>query len=345
MTINSLSPSNAKLINTEWINKILGFDHVTKKVDPNKGLGTKDVLKVLKAAKLTAVWHNFFNDPNSDYAEYIYQYMEGGSPALLVFTTNYPEMHVVPVIGHTLNSDIWHAEAELAYTRSPLNYRSASAWVDHFVINDDNFGMYLCLPVDSLRNPLPVKDDKQFRAYFVVSIVSIDAITPAREAEWAATEILKGITYLLRQSGAMLNIWIERLSDLSTPFVARTLLLNKAEYRNHLRSEKDFSGKTYSQNEITKITKDLPDNFFLTEITLPDLYTANKTKIVDILYSCDKKASSETSEIKKRWLLARMPEVCYFNPIVYSDKVALSLPVKSHFPLFRKNKDKKIPEW
>ena len=59
--------------------------------------------------------------------------------------------HVVPIIGHTLNTDSWQPEADIQYKRKvDLHFRSVSAWVDNFIIHDDNFGMYLCYPTSKL---------------------------------------------------------------------------------------------------------------------------------------------------------------------------------------------------
>jgi hypothetical protein len=270
--------------------------------------------------------------------------MEGGASSLLIFTTkNQSSMHVVPVLGHTLNTDIWHAEAELAYKkRNSLNYRPASEWVDHFIINDDNFGMYLCLPVDSLKKSTPFNTDPEFRAYAAIIIVPVKLETPAIEAELAGVNSIRNLLIGMKNHYTQDDIWLERLTDPLTPIVARTLLLTKDDYEQHLRMEKDFSRGTFSENEIIRIIEGLPDYFFLTEITLPDLYSANKTKIIDFLYCCDKPPTIDVREHFKRWLLIRLPGACIKNA---KTNRLVELSVKSHFPLFRKENDSNVPEW
>ena len=252
-------------------------------------------------------------------------------------------MHVVPVLGHTLNTDIWHAEAELAYkNRNSLNYRPASEWVDHFIINDDNFGMYLCLPVDSLKKTTDFNEDPEFRAYAAIIIVPVQLKTPAIEAELAGVNSIRNLLTAMKDNYTQDDIWLERLTDPLAPIVARTLLLTKSDYEQHLRIEKDFSGVAFPDDEISGIIDSLPDYFFLTEITLPDLYSANKTKVIDFLYCCDKPPTIDNREHYKRWILIRMPGACIKNRKTNN---LIELTVKSHFPLFRKEKDSHIPEW
>lgn len=344
MTINNNSPSTSRLISTEWINKTLNIDHNSRRVGSGQGLITEEVIAVLQKAKLKITWLNFKSNPDSDYADYIYRYMEGGAPSLLIFTTkNEHNLHVVPVIGHTLNSDIWHAEAELAYKkRNDLNYRPASEWVDHFIISDDNFGMYLCLPVNSLKKTTDFVGDPEFRAYTAIIVVPIDLKTPAIEAELTSVTLIRTLLASMKNTNTKLDNWLERLTDPSVPIVARTLLITKDNYEQHLRIEKDFSRKSFSEDEIKGILDGLPNNFFLTEITLPDLYTANKSKILDVLYICDKPPTVDQRELYKRWLLVRIPGACVKNR---KDNKLVELTVNNHYPLFRKEKNLSIPEW
>lgn len=350
MLINNMDRKRRK-VTTEWINKNLGIDHINRKVGGNTGLSSEEVIQVLKAAGLKAAWHDFFERPDVDYAEYLYHFVEGGCPALLVFTTkhrsendaidNFP-LHVVPVIGHTLNSDTWVAEAELAYKKNvAFNYRPASEWVDHFIIHDDNFGMYLCLPIDSLRKVTLPKYDPILRAYLAIAVTPILVRTPAGEAEDAGAMFIRA---LLRQlnTGSKLNIWLRRLADTSTPMVIRTILMSREKYKKHLTDEEDFKGEKFKASEVLIMTDNLPTYFWLAEFSIPDLYTANKHKILDFIYVCDKKQDVTGDNLNNRWIQIRLPGACYFNK--QSPRV-IPLFVKSHYPLYRHEKDSKVPEW
>jgi hypothetical protein len=120
------------------------------------------------------------------------------------------------------------------------------------------------------------------------------------------------------------------------------LLITRSEYAHHLRNDKDFSGQSFEEGEVSSITRDLPEHFYLTEITLPDIYTANKSKIVDVVYVCDKPPTSSEKVIYSKWLLIRLPGVCFINRTSHS---SIKLRVDSHYPLFRKMNGESVPEW
>lgn len=354
MTLNNMPDRKERLIFPEDVNKILKIDHKKKKVSAD-GLSDEDVFKFLKDMGFNANWLNFFEDTNTDYAEYIYRYIEGGCPVLLVFTTCSRErkpidLHVVPVIGHNLNSDSWRGEAEIAYKESlPHHFCCSSSWVNNFIIHDDNFGMYLCLPIDALRNIILPKYDPKFRPYLAIAIVPSEIVIPADEAERVAKSIIRDILEICENAEIEFdNIWIKRIADRRTPKILRTMLVNREKYENHLKSETDFENNKFSTDEITAIIGHLPDYFWLTEITLPDLYTANKHKLIDLLYRCDKKLNDmgkedyTEEEIANRLIQIRFPGTCYINR---KSNNTINLSVKSHYPLYRNYKESRIPEW
>lgn len=348
MLINNMDKKGIKFT-AERINKILGIDHINQKVGGARGLSEAQMIQVLEGAGLNVAWQNFFDNPSIDYAEYLYSFMEGGCPALLFFTTKHLNenaaiddfpLHVVPVIGHTLNSDIWEAEAELAYKRSvTFNYRPASEWVDHFIFHDDNFGMYLCLPTDSLRKITIPKHDPILRAYSAIVVTPISVHTHPGEAEYAGASFLRR---LLEQLPINLGIWLKRLADTSIPMVIRTMLMSKEKYKKHLIDEEDFKGEKFKDSEIATMTNNLPRHFWLCEISTPDIYTANKHKILDFIYVCNKKTNITGEDLHNRWIQIRLPGACYFNTRPPS---AIRLSVKSHYPLYRHEKDSNVPEW
>ncbi len=141
---------NHKVTNRE-INDILGINHVAMTAE--KGLNyfqNQDIGKHFGLSNLPA---NFIERPNIDYVEFLYPLVESGYPAFLTFNLTRTIGHVVAVVGHTVNSDRWDPEAGLAYRETPLgSYLPSSTWVDQFILNDDNFGMYRCMPPEYLRN-------------------------------------------------------------------------------------------------------------------------------------------------------------------------------------------------
>lgn len=309
MTINNMEGKG--FISSEDINNIIGVDHVNIKMGDNgkSGLTKDEILHVLRQYGLSFTIKDYFSSNHEEnYNDYIYKYLEGRYPALLVFTTTASISHVVPVLGHTLNSDMWRPEAELSYVRPEniLNFRRpASAFVDHFIIHDDNFGMYFSLPADSLNKVVLPKHDPRFRILYAITIVPDGVSTPSWEAEWASVVIADVLLKLSNQSGT-LDVWCSRLASMQRPWVVRSFLLKKSDYSRSLDSE-DFEGAKYSTSEKQEILSGLPDLFWLSEITLPDLYTANRTKILDVFYPSDCTPLSNNSDIFNRWIQVRAP--------------------------------------
>ena len=111
----------------------------------------------------------------AEYVSVLTSAADSGEIALLVFNTG-PEVdeedpadpvalsnsHVVVVYGYTRNSDEWHPQAIPAYAQvgaPAAGHCPSSAWVDHFIIHDDNYGPYLALSSQALETHPNVKAD------------------------------------------------------------------------------------------------------------------------------------------------------------------------------------------
>jgi hypothetical protein len=133
MTINNMNLASLPMISAEYINKILGIDHRTNKIDPEvrAGLTIQEVVQILTQLGLATVQMDFYNYPNQEYEQFVYHYIESKCPVLLAFFTSFSMRtilsHVVPVLGHTLNSDMWRPEAEdYLHPATRLQYRNTS---------------------------------------------------------------------------------------------------------------------------------------------------------------------------------------------------------------------------
>jgi hypothetical protein len=347
MVLNNMNIS-AEAITPEDINKIIGVDHDTNTVgaEGNKLFTDAEIEQVLDRYGLTFELLDFFESPNIDYDDYLYKYVESKCPSLLVFRTGYTTpSHVVPILGHTLNTDMWRPEAEKLYSPpAPSRIdvkKSTSAWVDHFIIHDDNFGMYLCLPVDSLKRVTLPKHDPTFRAQYAVVIKPSEVKTPPREAENASVIILLELLNFMVKSGFPLDVWSHRVSNRvmgGRQLAVRTLLVSREEYAKSMEN-KDFEGNVFSNSEKEELVKCLPDRFWLTEITLPELYTANKTKIVDFCYVSGEKADKD--KLSERWIQIRFPFVLLRNrPAAF-----VPMSVGSHLPLLVRDREHDVLEW
>ncbi len=340
MVINNMDLPKISMVTPEEINKKVGIDHSTVKFGTEKpGLSNEEINKVLAEYKLSYTLLDFFENPNREYNEWIYNYIESRHPVLLIFTVDTTISHIIPIFGHTLNSDTWRPEAESAY--SPARWmnrldlmKSSAAWVDHFIIHDDNFGMYFCLPVDALKRITLPKHDPSFRAVYAIAIIPKGIKTPSWEAEWASIIDTNSILEWRAKTGMPLDIWTDRFIkriQYRKSIVTRTFLTTKSDYKKSL-NQKDFDGNAFSEIDKKELIRNLPNRFWLTEITLPDLYTANKSKIIDFFYPCNLKEHKEDKEILKRWLQIRFPYV-----LIKKGKDNRPTPflmsVKSHYPL------------
>ena len=121
------------------------------------------------------------------------------------------------------------------------------------------------------------------------------------------------------------------------------MFIRKDNYKKSI-NEKDFKGNYFSDNEKIQLLQNLPDSFWLSEITLPDLYTANKTKIIDFFYSSDKEPTSDNNKIANRWIQIRFPKVL-LNKDSNGNLQTFSMSVASHFPLYRFEDSGDVSDW
>jgi hypothetical protein len=346
MILNNIESTADKLFSPEDINCIVGIDHSDRDRLAQNGLYDKDISKVLTDLGLDFKLLDFFSTPNIDYDFQIYHYLESKFPCLLVFTTE-KGAHIVPILGHTLNSDIWKPEAERAYSiESTFDvYFSAVKWVDHFIIHDDNFGMYICLPVDTLKRITLPKQDPYYRAAYAVAIVPSDVKTTPREAEWASIFVTRDILDWREKNGSPLDKWCKRLLDFNLVTI-RTFNVTRANYLSSLENM-DFDGNSYTEDEKKVLTADLPDRFWLSELTLPDLYAANKHKIIDFFYGSnypDDIKEPEDKKMNERWIQIRFPYVLVKRQ-PEGKLSAHPLSIKSHYPLFPHSSVENKQEW
>lgn len=356
MMLNSSGLAGPDFITPERINRIAGIDHTQKKflaTDPAQAASFEKtgIEAVLNDFGLHVVSMDFFENPNEDYVEYLYPYFESRCPTMLVFRTE-RESHIVPLFGHTLNTDMWAPEAEIAYRRSLFSgqasrVRSTSAWVDHLVIHDDNLGMYHCLPVESLRRVTLPQRDPHFRALYGFAVVPDKLESSGRRCAQSAGLIVKRWIDLCRQIGLSTSFWLEKMAqsmndEWHSPFVTRTTLASRDDFARSLKLP-DFEGNRLSSYDRRVLKRRLPEKFWLVEVSLPDLYTANKTKVADILFRCDIPFNDD--DLRTSLIQARFAD--WF--ISYADQsgqpAIRNLGATSHYPLLCLDEECRPQEW
>lgn len=342
MTLNNFLD---KPVAPEQINQRIGVNHAEKKLSSHP-IDENELGKILEQYGLSVVLLDFLNNPEWEYDEYIYRFIESKFPVLLVFSTGGPAYHVVPILGHTLNSDMWRPEAVTGYLApgSRLEqYKGASSWIDHFIIHDDNYGMYFCLLVDSLKRITLPKYDPSFRACYAIAIVPSGVTTFSWEAEWASIAVFEDMLSWFVKTSVPVDDWTVRLAEIPLYRVVRTFLVKKEDYRKSLDKE-DFDGNVFSGEDKDELTKDLPEIFWLSEITLPDLYSANKHKIIDVFYGSDHPRLTDLKNIFKRWHQIRFPYKL-IKRVENGDHELIPMSVKSHYPLLTFEKEQDVLEW
>jgi hypothetical protein len=293
MGINSSPAFKGQKLTNKLINDTLGIDHSKangkqvgkypkNSTQESIGLTTQQIVKIVRSVGWKEHVAEFDMNPAIDYEAFIYPMIESGCPTILG-VHNARTAHVLAVLGHTLNSDRWSPEARLGYGAFPITqYISTSAWADHFIVSDDNFGMYSTLPTEVIRNILVPKHNPNLHAALAIGLMPAPVTISGYGAEQAAAGLADKLVKLTKATPQ--NRWLGLLqSDQSQKLVCRTLLSRKAEYVSTMSTVSDDRGKQLTKAEIQRLRKALPDRFWVTEVTVPNLYTGNKRKLGDIL--------------------------------------------------------------
>jgi hypothetical protein len=260
--------------------------------------------------------------------------MESGFPGFIDFKTQKKYIsHVVPILGHTLNTDRWTPEADIRYRRHVrYHFRPVSAWVDNFIIHDDNFGMYLCYPTSKFEEK---KRKIGYLVEYVLFLTNEKIKDTPDKVEISSIEAIRQILKENKDVKPEINFWFHKLvNETSAPLVTRTLAADKSEYVKCLKKVDFERNRKISDTTVKKISKHIPDKFWLTEVSLPDLYTANKTDLVNII------SDLNTGQIK----FMRFPKIC---GLLKSGRIidVLYLETGSHYDLYSQSSSVETFDW
>ncbi len=314
MAINSSDTVTSEKLTNRKINEILGIDfsspekcvgHIDS--DPprtKRGLGQQELEDVVSQLGGRTISADFVQDTSVEYDQFIYPFVESACPVILGIegrdSRNEIINHVVSVLGHTLNSDRWEPEARVGYSGLQAQpYIPATGWTGHYIINDDNFGMYLTLPSDMLRNFLVPSKNPNLHARIAVAIVPSGVQFSGLWAEGIAVRITQFLIKITKIQHP--PIWLKRLAQQSGKIVSRTLLQTKESYRQYIDSLVQ-DGHTTLTPEIEQRFENMPEHIWVSEITLPHLYTGNKHKLGDVIIRAN--ATDEEHSAVKSFELA-----------------------------------------
>lgn len=225
--------------------------------------------------------------PGATPAHVVYQAIESGFPTLLCFQTS-RQGHVIPVVGHGFNEDMWLPEAEQDYfdisavaesdyAPGKVRHIRSSAWTSNFIACDDNYGPYYCLPNYAWQNGW---------VQVIVLVPKGFTFVPHIAEPEAAVELCGRCIPTLQQAlGWPRGKWGKRLVEHAEDgkLILRTLTVSRGEYLDQM-SRSIPPGESASTWEDARGTLAdwLPERFWLTEVSIPELYATNGAKLADV---------------------------------------------------------------
>lgn len=215
------------------------------------------------------------------------------------------------------------------YLHSLRPYIPTAEWCDHYIISDDNFGMYSTLPTDAIRNFLVPTKNPNRHASMAISIVPDKVTIPGHYAEQFAVDMA---TKLINGIGLQTpNRWHDRLKGRN--LVCRTLLQTKSEYVDFINNH--VNGLTPEQQSCLD---SLSEYIWVSEISLPNIYTANKRKLGDVVLRAD--ATPQEHSSGESLALAWFPGF-----VNIGSRLNISTwGITTHVPLIRNTEDS-VLEW
>lgn len=344
------SASLRMALNNIFSDKRISYEDIYKAINikPEKrklGFLPGQIFEVIKSFGLNYYCEDYFLDPQYDYLNFLHSVVDSGHYGLLIFRC-LQDSHIIPVIGHTLNTDIWFNRAQRAYSNSAdFHWLHNSGWASHLIINDDNYGMYYCLDGNSLNKQSIPKYDPFMRVFAAIGISNSKAEnSPPRLIKEVAYYYIEQIrkkkilsdtySFLLNNNKNQNFKWLYRFIKAldnqgnRSEIVCRTFLLSKEEYLAHLKNLNDSSINTISEAEINNIVHYICDQeyFWIVELSLCDLFSANKRKLGEILLK-----NTPPKSLNESLIAMRLP---YFW--IFPDKLYPS-DISSHTNMFRRH--------
>jgi hypothetical protein len=190
MAINSSPIFGSSKLTNKFINDTLNLDfnnprkqighYSTDASDAKEGVNTEEIQVVVEALGGRIHRANFSENTCIEYDHFVYPLLESSCPTILGIEgwdvgAGRPVAHVVSALGHTSNTDRWDPEARSGYGNYPIMpYIPVSSWCCHYIISDDNYGMYVTLPSDMIRNFVVPSKNPCLHAVEVLGIVPED---------------------------------------------------------------------------------------------------------------------------------------------------------------------------
>lgn len=271
--------------------------------DVRQGLFLDDVMRVCEEFGATTMTLDCRSQPDISPHEFAYLLVESGIPTIVVFATRRgtkSEMHhMFPVVGHTMNPDLWLPAAldrypelqKLRLISSKHTFVSSSEFAPEVVVHDDLLGPYMHLSPTSLTRGPREKGEKPDRSACVMWVFGVVKNTvKLPHTPYTAQQVGARYVHSL-WSDAASNVpdpWRSRLAEepLSpTTLVLRTQLIRREFYLRHLSETKDHYGNSAFKSAAQRrlLQKLLPEQFWLVEFSTTRLFSSNRSKLGEVL--------------------------------------------------------------
>lgn len=313
-TLISLS-KNDSILTPHEINHELKTNFSDCKFGEGKGLDDSQIIEIIKKNKLS--FCNFVGSTSKKYVEKfsyqkcLYTTIESGFPGLLGFETTPLEgekkkNHMVSVIGYTFNKHAWVPMAGLSYFKmGGKGYIPSESWINNFIIHDDNFGSYYFLPYDYLKledirfclGTLPDIIKSEPNEIEPIGLFFLDKILIRLNEDVDEGELSRKFPWLYRLLKYHSN---ERA-------ILNTILIKKSSYLKHLSQMESWEGKKIDKKSINMYKKFLPNSFWMVEVSIPELFSANRRKLGEILIRSDVVIKPEILHDWSLFLFAHLP--------------------------------------
>ncbi|TVM03342.1 MAG: hypothetical protein CV087_05605 [Candidatus Brocadia sp. WS118] len=244
----------------------------------------------------------------------IYKSIEVGCPAFVGFTwkeQRKPEFgeeqegHAISIFGHTFNDDTWVPRAATQYftVGRSARYVSSEEWTSTYIGHDESLGSNYCIPRWYLIN------NPDITSIHVLAVLPNNAELDPVEAE-AITICCLDEIMVQQFENTKQYLWFNRLKAAveGQTVVLRSLFLSGERYLDHLaeiRGWNDRQIECIDKNTIEDLRKVLKGFFWIVEISVQELFPANRRKLGEIVLKATK-ASREDGDYSN-FVFARLP--------------------------------------
>jgi hypothetical protein len=311
----------------------------TGRFDPKNGLKATQIQAVLASLRLQfsdVDYETLTEEERGDlpYQKFLYAGVESGAGALLGFKFTGPDAqgaHIIPFFGHTFNQDTWVPNADVAYFHVGENFRyiPSESWMSSLIGHDDNFGSNFCVPRFYATSQ---------QVQYVVALHPTGIQYSGVIAEAIAVDYLYALLPDLSARGVK---WLDRLAKYTArqEVILRALALTKVQYREHLKEMQDWNSRRENPVLCAALSDYLPERVWMIEVSVPELFPANKRKLGEIVLDATRSAGTEADF--STFVLARFPGRYLLLRAVenhHPEFANVTSLLQSHTPLYSKER-------